>query len=139
MHAITFAEPGDPGVLQWTEVPDPVARPGEVVLVSKANSWQAYYWWLDDALAPSYARTVDIHRKPGVPFNTLIGKMKDKSVNPAYLRTESNKRFAGNYESNSSAMVFRYDLIGVQLPLGYESSGEEDQDNPYGVANLYAR
>lgn len=81
----------------------------------------------------------DIHRKPGVPFNTLIGKLKDKSVNPAYLRTDSNKRFAGNYESNSSAMVFRYDQIGVQLPLGYESSGEEDQDNPYGVANLYAR
>jgi predicted AlkP superfamily pyrophosphatase or phosphodiesterase len=40
-------------------------RSGEVVLVSSANSWQAYYWWLDDARAPAFARTVDIHRKPG--------------------------------------------------------------------------
>ncbi|WP_442481305.1 alkaline phosphatase family protein [Aeoliella sp. SH292] len=40
-------------------------RSGDVVLVSETNSWQAYYWWLDDARAPSYARKMDIHRKPG--------------------------------------------------------------------------
>lgn len=40
-------------------------RAGEVVLVSKSNSWQAYYWWEDDHLAPEFARSVDIHRKPG--------------------------------------------------------------------------
>ena len=40
-------------------------RSGDVVLVSTPNSWQAYYWWLDDADAPGFARTVDIHRKPG--------------------------------------------------------------------------
>lgn len=40
-------------------------RSGDVVLVSTPNSWQAYYWWLDDELAPKFARTVDIHRKPG--------------------------------------------------------------------------
>jgi hypothetical protein len=38
---------------------------GDVVLISTVNSWQAYYWWFDDALAPPFARTVDIHRKPG--------------------------------------------------------------------------
>lgn len=38
---------------------------GDLMLVSTPNSWQAYYWWTDDALAPGYARTVDIHRKPG--------------------------------------------------------------------------
>ncbi len=41
------------------------ANCGDVVLISTPNSWQAYYWWLDDNCAPSYARTVDIHRKPG--------------------------------------------------------------------------
>ncbi len=41
------------------------ARSGEIVLISTPNSWQAYYWWLDDAKAPTFARTVDIHRKPG--------------------------------------------------------------------------
>ena len=40
-------------------------RTGDVVLVSESHSWQAYYWWEDDALAPRFARTVDIHRKPG--------------------------------------------------------------------------
>ena len=40
-------------------------RTGDLVLVSAPNSWQAYYYWLDDANAPSFAHTVDIHRKPG--------------------------------------------------------------------------
>lgn len=40
-------------------------RCGDVVLVSEEDHWLAYYWWLDDAKAPPFARTVDIHRKPG--------------------------------------------------------------------------
>jgi predicted AlkP superfamily pyrophosphatase or phosphodiesterase len=40
-------------------------RSGELVVVSTPNSWQASYWWTDDAEAPTFARTVDIHRKPG--------------------------------------------------------------------------
>ena len=40
-------------------------RSGDVILISMPNSWQAYYWWLNDAQAPGFARTVDIHRKPG--------------------------------------------------------------------------
>ncbi len=40
-------------------------RSGELVLVSAADRWFSYYFWLDDARAPDYARTVDIHRKPG--------------------------------------------------------------------------
>ncbi len=41
------------------------ARSGELVAVSAADRWFSYYHWLDDACAPDYARTVDIHRKPG--------------------------------------------------------------------------
>jgi predicted AlkP superfamily pyrophosphatase or phosphodiesterase len=40
-------------------------RSGELVVVSEPKSWQAYYWWHDDAEAPTFARTVDIHLKPG--------------------------------------------------------------------------
>ena len=40
-------------------------RSGEVILVSTPRSWQAYYWWPSDDRAPQFARTVDIHRKPG--------------------------------------------------------------------------
>lgn len=40
-------------------------RSGDMVVVSTPNSWQAYYYWLEDTKAPSFARTVDIHCKPG--------------------------------------------------------------------------
>ncbi len=40
-------------------------RAGELVLVSRADRWFSYYFWLDDTRAPDYARTVDIHLKPG--------------------------------------------------------------------------
>jgi len=40
-------------------------RSGELVAISDAHSWFTYYHFLDDDRAPDYARTVDIHRKPG--------------------------------------------------------------------------
>ncbi len=40
-------------------------RSGEVILIAGDTHWMAYYWWFDDAAAPAFARTVDIHRKPG--------------------------------------------------------------------------
>lgn len=41
------------------------ARSGELVAISTQQRWFSYYWWLDDARAPDYARTVAIHNKPG--------------------------------------------------------------------------
>lgn len=40
-------------------------RSGELVAISAPDRWFTYYYWLDDALMPDFARTVDIHRKPG--------------------------------------------------------------------------
>ncbi len=40
-------------------------RAGELVAIAKPDAWFTYYYWLDDRKAPDYARTVDIHRKPG--------------------------------------------------------------------------
>jgi hypothetical protein len=40
-------------------------RSGELVLIADPDAWFTYYYWEDDARAPDYARTVDIHRKPG--------------------------------------------------------------------------
>lgn len=40
-------------------------RSGELIAVAKPDAWFSYYYWLDDAKAPDFARTVDIHRKPG--------------------------------------------------------------------------
>jgi hypothetical protein len=40
-------------------------RAGDLVALSEPNAWFAYPFWLEDEQAPDYARTVDIHRKPG--------------------------------------------------------------------------
>jgi predicted AlkP superfamily pyrophosphatase or phosphodiesterase len=40
-------------------------RSGELVLLAEPDAWFTYYYWEDDDKAPDYARTVDIHRKPG--------------------------------------------------------------------------
>jgi hypothetical protein len=55
-------------------------RSGEVILISAPQSWQAYYYWLDDARAPKFARTVDIHNKPGYDPVELHFDMATKSI-----------------------------------------------------------
>ena len=40
-------------------------RAGDLVVMADEKSWFTYYFWMDDALAPDYARVVDIHKKPG--------------------------------------------------------------------------
>ena len=48
-------------------------RSGDFVVVAEPDAWFTYYYWLDDARAPDFARTVDIHRKPGYdPAELLI-------------------------------------------------------------------
>ena len=40
-------------------------RAGDLVAIADRDSWFTYYYWLDDSKAPDFARTVDIHKKPG--------------------------------------------------------------------------
>ena len=40
-------------------------RAGDLIVVAEERAWFTYYYWLDDKRAPDFARTVDIHRKPG--------------------------------------------------------------------------
>ncbi|CAN8075522.1 unnamed protein product [Agarophyton chilense] len=40
-------------------------RAGDFVAVAERDAWFTYYYWMDDAVAPDFARCVDIHRKPG--------------------------------------------------------------------------
>jgi predicted AlkP superfamily pyrophosphatase or phosphodiesterase len=47
-------------------------RAGDLVLVAAPDAWFTYYYWVDDARAPDFARTVDIHRKPGYDPVELI-------------------------------------------------------------------
>ncbi|MFT7463094.1 MAG: putative AlkP superfamily pyrophosphatase or phosphodiesterase [Pseudohongiellaceae bacterium] len=41
------------------------SRAGDLVVLATPDAWFAYPYWFDDERAPDFARTVDIHRKPG--------------------------------------------------------------------------
>ena len=41
------------------------SRAGDFITLADSESWFTYYYWEDDKKAPDFARTVDIHRKPG--------------------------------------------------------------------------
>ncbi len=41
------------------------ARSGELIAVAAPGAWFAYDYWLDDARRPDFARSVEIHKKPG--------------------------------------------------------------------------
>lgn len=56
-HVLDRAEQAARGL--WHE------RSGDFLAVAEADSWFSYYYWEDDRRAPDFARTVDIHRKPG--------------------------------------------------------------------------
>jgi predicted AlkP superfamily pyrophosphatase or phosphodiesterase len=47
-------------------------RSGDLLLIAEAGRWFSYDYWLDDRCAPDYARTVDIHRKPGYDPRELL-------------------------------------------------------------------
>ncbi len=48
-------------------------RAGDLIVVADERSWFTYYYWLDDAYAPDFARCVDIHRKVGYdPVELLL-------------------------------------------------------------------
>ena len=40
-------------------------RAGDLIALSEEDAWFTYYYWMEDQRAPDFARTVDIHRKPG--------------------------------------------------------------------------
>jgi predicted AlkP superfamily pyrophosphatase or phosphodiesterase len=79
-------------------------RAGEIVAVAEPDAWFTYYYWLDDAHAPDFARTVEIHRKPG--------------YDPAELFFDPNDRFVkarAAYQLARKLAGFRYSLTVVPL------------------------
>jgi len=40
-------------------------RAGDLIAVASEGYWFSYYYWIDDQKAPDFARSVEIHKKPG--------------------------------------------------------------------------
>jgi predicted AlkP superfamily pyrophosphatase or phosphodiesterase len=55
-------------------------RSGEIIAISDRDKWFSYYWWYEEVKAPSFARTVDIHRKPGYDPVELFIDPKTKMI-----------------------------------------------------------
>lgn len=60
-------------------------RCGDLVVLADKDSWFTYYYWLDDAKAPDFARMVDIHKKPGYDPVEMLTDPKDPFVVPKVI------------------------------------------------------
>lgn len=105
------------------------ARSGDLVVIADADSWFTYYFWLDDAKAPDYARCVDIHRKPGYDPVELV---LDPAIKIPILKIGS--------KILKKKLGFRYlmDVIPLDATLVKGAHGripESDLDKPLFVAD----
>ena len=55
-------------------------RSGDLIAISDKDKWFSYYWWFEDDKAPTFTKTVDIHRKPGYDPLELFVDFKTKSI-----------------------------------------------------------
>jgi predicted AlkP superfamily pyrophosphatase or phosphodiesterase len=99
-------------------------RSGELVAVAAADSWFTYYHFLDDAKAPDFARTVDIHRKPGYdPAELFI----DRSI--AFPKLAVGTRLL----RKALGMRYLMDVIGLDATVVRGSHGrptDRAEDGP---------
>ena len=103
-------------------------RSGELLCVARKGAWFAYPYWLDEARAPDFARTVDIHRKPGYDPCELF-------VDPA-LRFPA-LRVARRLAQKALGMRYLMDVIPLDPALVRGSHGrlpEDARDGPVWVS-----
>lgn len=91
-------------------------RSGELVVVAEPGAWFTYYYWLDDAKAPDFARTVDIHRKPGYDPAEL------------FMDPHSHAKLKAVRALAKKKLGFRYlmDVIGLDPSVVRGSHGRSD-------------
>lgn len=61
-------------------------RSGDLLLLANPNAWFTYYFWEDDAVAPDYARMVDIHKKPGYDPVEMFMTSKSRAIGKLILK-----------------------------------------------------
>jgi predicted AlkP superfamily pyrophosphatase or phosphodiesterase len=97
-------------------------RSGDLVAVAEPDAWFTYYYWLDDAKAPDFARLVDIHRKPGYDPVELFMDPKNPLI-----------KLRAGYKLARKLLGFRYlmDVIPLDATLVKGSHGAVDVPPAY--------
>ncbi|APU17414.1 MULTISPECIES: alkaline phosphatase family protein [Actinoalloteichus] len=75
-------------------------RAGELVAVAEPRAWFTYYYWLDDASAPDFAKGVEIHRKPGYDPAELFFDPADPMVKAKAATNLVRKKVGLRYAMN---------------------------------------
>ena len=101
--------PGVAAVVAPGEVDLDHPRSGDWIVLAEPDAWFAYYYWLDDRRAPDFARTVDIHRKPG--------------YDPCELFMTSKVRAAARLLQKKLGFRYRMDVIPLEAGLVRGSHG----------------
>jgi predicted AlkP superfamily pyrophosphatase or phosphodiesterase len=104
-------------------------RSGDLIAISNKDKWFSYYWWFDQLKAPSFARRVDIHRKPGydpvelffdpstksIPLNGKLVKgshgrlpIQGQSANPVFVSNIKNIGSTGDDNDLSIVTIGKY-------------------------------
>lgn len=96
-------------------------RSGELVVVAEPGAWFTYYYWLDDARAPDFARCVDIHQKPGYDPVELF-------LDPG--RPAVKLSIAGKLLKKKLGMRYVMDVIPLDASLVKGSHGGLDPSAP---------
>jgi predicted AlkP superfamily pyrophosphatase or phosphodiesterase len=97
-------------------------RSGELVAVAEPGAWFTYYYWLDDARAPDFAKTVEIHRKPG--------------YDPAELFLESKARAAVALARKKAGLRYTLDVVPLDPSAVSGTHGRLPADPRHGPVLL---
>ncbi len=106
------------------------ANAGDLVVVSAKRAWFTYYYWSDPDQEPDFARTVDIHRKPG--------------YDPCEMFLDPEIRFprlkiAGKLLQKKAGFRYRMDLIPLDANLVQGSHGrlpDDPKDGPVFLSTI---
>lgn len=104
-------------------------RSGDLIAISDDRSWFTYYYWMDDSVAPDFARCVDIHRKPGYdPVELFV----DPTIKAKALK------IGGFLLKKKLGFRALLDVISLDASLVKGSHGripEDDEDWPVFIAS----
>jgi predicted AlkP superfamily pyrophosphatase or phosphodiesterase len=105
-------------------------RAGDLVIVARPNAWFTWYYWESDDAEPDFARTVDIHRKPGYDPCELF-------VDPAIALPKL--RVARRLAQKKLGMRYLMDVIPLDPRLVRGSHGRLPDDPRDGPVFLCSR